>query len=45
VVTEYLGWQIYMESDGSRQDIKYGDVLDSSIRTERRPGGKEGWRS
>jgi hypothetical protein len=45
VVTEYLGRQIYMESDGSRQDIKYGDVLDSSGRTERRPGGKEGWRS
>ena len=28
VVTEYLGRQIYMTSDGSTRDIKYGDVLD-----------------
>jgi hypothetical protein len=28
VVTEYLGRQIYMTSDGSTKDIKYGDVLD-----------------
>jgi hypothetical protein len=30
VVTEYLGRQIYMASDGSTRDIKYGDVLDST---------------
>jgi hypothetical protein len=30
VVTEYLGRQIYMTSDGSTRDIKYGDVLDTS---------------
>jgi hypothetical protein len=30
VVTEYLGRQIYMASDGSTKDIKYGDVLDIS---------------
>ena len=28
VVTGYLGRQIYMTSDGSTRDIKYGDVLD-----------------
>jgi hypothetical protein len=28
VVIEYLGRQIYMTSDGSTKDIKYGDVLD-----------------
>jgi hypothetical protein len=28
VVTEYLGRQIYMTSDGSTKDIKYGDMLD-----------------
>ena len=28
VVTQYLGRQIYMTSDGSTKDIKYGDVLD-----------------
>jgi hypothetical protein len=28
VVTEYLGRQIYMTTDGSTRDIKYGDVLD-----------------
>jgi hypothetical protein len=27
-VTEYLGRQIYMTSDGDTRDIKYGDVLD-----------------
>lgn len=30
VVTEYLGRQIYMTSDGSTKDIKYGDVLDAT---------------
>ncbi len=30
MVTEYLGRQIYMTSDGSTRDIKYGDVLDIS---------------
>ncbi len=30
VVTQYLGRQIYMTSDGSTKDIKYGDVLDIS---------------
>jgi hypothetical protein len=28
VVTQYLGRQIYMTSDGDTKDIKYGDVLD-----------------
>jgi len=28
VVTQYLGRQIYMTSNGSTRDIKYGDVLD-----------------
>jgi hypothetical protein len=28
VVTQYLGRQIYMTSDGDSKDIKYGDVLD-----------------
>jgi hypothetical protein len=28
VVTEYLGRQIYIASDGSTKDIKYGDILD-----------------
>jgi hypothetical protein len=27
-VTQYLGRQIYMTSDGDSKDIKYGDVLD-----------------
>ncbi|MGO8693679.1 MAG: hypothetical protein ACLQMF_08430 [Rectinemataceae bacterium] len=30
VVTQYLGRQIYINSDGDRKDIKYGDVLDST---------------
>ena len=28
VVTQYLGRQIYLTSDGDSKDIKYGDVLD-----------------
>jgi hypothetical protein len=28
VVTQYLGRQIYMESDGNTKDIKYGDILE-----------------
>jgi len=28
VVTKYLGRQVYISGDGSRADIKYGDVLD-----------------
>jgi len=30
VVTQYLGRQIYITSDGDRRDIKYGDVLDNT---------------
>jgi hypothetical protein len=32
VVTQYLGRQISMTSDGSTRDIKYGDVLESGAR-------------
>ncbi len=30
VVTQYLGRQVYMTSDGDSNDIKYGAVLDST---------------
>jgi hypothetical protein len=30
VVTEYLGRQVFMTSDGDTHDIRYGDVLDGS---------------
>ncbi|HUW39916.1 MAG TPA: hypothetical protein VMV90_02830 [Rectinemataceae bacterium] len=30
VVTEYLGRQVFMTSDGDTRDIRYGDVLDGA---------------